>query len=318
MALIAEYQRVPLRPLVAGRGAGRVRGQPRSDTEASGASEAAAGDDTSGSGAPVGADTSGSHTDLPGFEHVAGLDSVSWADSLPGADSGGGFAPSPAGGDTGGAAGASPPPGWARLRRWLRLPGGRPDDASGAPGRAAAGYRGGGVWPGDAGWHAGAARPAVGGRMRPAARWAIGAVAAAALVAAGTVLGMALHGSNAAASATPPPPCPSALPSSTPELCAPQSSGDGETVYVLHGSGYVPGKVVTITLVGVGSSPVRPVTDGEGTFNYAVDQGHYFFRGAIPPGTYTVVATAPGEATVRASFSVHAPPAGPPPGQPPP
>src|SRR5262249_48608900 len=60
----------------------------------------------------------------------------------------------------------------------------------------------------------------------------------------------------------------------------------------------------TVRLVGVGVSPDRPVPDRRGTFNYAVDQGHYFFRGAIPPGTYSAVVTAPGGRSASASFRV--------------
>ena len=36
---------------------------------------------------------------------------------------------------------------------------------------------------------------------------------------------------------------------------------------------------VTVTLVGVGASPDHPVTDLEGTFNYAIDQGHRHILG---------------------------------------
>ena len=39
---------------------------------------------------------------------------------------------------------------------------------------------------------------------------------------------------------------------------------------------------VTVKLVGVGVSPDHPVADMQGTFNYAIDQGHYFFNGRDP------------------------------------
>ena len=160
-----------------------------------------------------------------------------------------------------------------------------------------------------------------GSRTPDAARWAAWGAAAVALVAAGIALGMALRGSNSQASGSgsvAPPPCASQPTGSGPALCVSQAFGDGETVYVIHGSGYPPDAVVTVSLAGVGASPDRPVTDLEGTFNYAIDQGHHFFHGAIPPGTYTAVVTAPSERSVRVSFRVHPPGSGPPPGPPPP
>ena len=106
-------------------------------------------------------------------------------------------------------------------------------------------------------------------------------------------------------------------------VCVSQPYGDGDTVYVIHGSGFVPFSSVTVSLVGVGVSPDRPVTtpdrpvvDREGTFNYAIDQGHHFFPGPIPAGTYRAVVTAPGAGSVSASFEVN--PAGPQPPPPPP
>lgn len=170
--------------------------------------------------------------------------------------------------------------------------------------------------------HPGRPRPA-GSRAPDGARWAAWGAAAVALVAAGTALGMALHSSNAQASGSgsgpvAPPPCASQPAGSGAALCVSQAFGDGATVYVIHGSGYAPDALVTVSLAGVGASPVRPVTDQQGTFNYAIDQGHHFFRGPIPPGTYTAVVTAAGERSVRVSFRVHPPGAGPPPGAPPP
>jgi serine/threonine protein kinase len=330
MALIAEYQRPPLRPGAAPAGAlGDSPG------------EGGAGDDTAGSAVPAGTATSGSHTDLPGFDSAPDFGSLAGfappAASLPGSGSldGSGVAEAPPSGPVTG----------TRLRRLLHLPGSKGSSRSrrrsaGAhpgddvwpdnPGRVAVSSRpgtaaysddvwargGAGPHPNGGGWppgqHGGGARAS----RRPLA-WAGVAVGALALIAAGTGLGLALRRSNNSAS-VPPPPCTSAAPDSTPVLCAPQTTGDSDTVFVLHGSGYVPGVTVTVSLAGIGSSPDRPVTDAQGTFNYAIDQGHYFFRGAIPPGTYTVVATARGEPTVQVSFSVRPPGSGPPPGQLPP
>jgi serine/threonine protein kinase len=83
-----------------------------------------------------------------------------------------------------------------------------------------------------------------------------------------------------------------------------QNFGDGHTVFVLHGVGWVPGQSVTVALAGVGASPEHPVVDGAGTFSYAINQGHEFFRGALPAGTYHVVVTAQGGVRAVASFTV--------------
>ncbi len=70
-----------------------------------------------------------------------------------------------------------------------------------------------------------------------------------------------------------------------------QPYGDGYTVYVVHGSGFVPLTQVQVHLIGHGVAPFRPTADQKGTFNYAIDQGHVFFPGAIPAGTYHVLVT---------------------------
>jgi hypothetical protein len=153
--------------------------------------------------------------------------------------------------------------------------------------------------------------------------WVASAVAAVALVAAGTAIGLSLRGSGTPAPAAglgpaPPPPCITPTTSSAPQLCVSQPYGDTATVYVIHGTGFAPGTPVTIRLAGVGVSPDHPVADQRGTFNYAIDQGHNFFRGPIPPGTYSAVVTAPGGRSASASFRVYrvgsapsAPPAAP-------
>jgi hypothetical protein len=96
-----------------------------------------------------------------------------------------------------------------------------------------------------------------------------------------------------------------------PQIALYQRFGDGDTVFVLHGVGWVPGQRVTVALAGVGTSPERPIVDSAGTFSYAINQGHEFFRGPLPPGTYHVVVTAPGGARAVASFAVQRPPPGP-------
>jgi hypothetical protein len=47
-----------------------------------------------------------------------------------------------------------------------------------------------------------------------------------------------------------------------------------------------------------------------GTFNYAVNQGHEFFAGQLPPGVYQIVVTGPGGRHAQASFRVNPPPPG--------
>jgi serine/threonine protein kinase len=164
-------------------------------------------------------------------------------------------------------------------------------------------------------------------------RWAGLAIASVALVAAGIGVGILLHGSGtqaadttglvpAGVSSCTAPPALAGAPgansggavplSGAPALCVSQPYGDGDTVYVIHGSGFVPFATVTVRLVGVGVRPDRPVVspyrlvaDQEGTFNYAIDQGHYFFPGPIPPGTYRAMVTAPGGRKASAVFRVH-------------
>ena len=87
-----------------------------------------------------------------------------------------------------------------------------------------------------------------------------------------------------------------------------QPFGDRNTVFVIQGSGFIPLTRVTVALVGHGVSPVRPVVDRMGTFNYAIDQGHLFFTGEIPAGHYQVLTTGAGGRHARVSFRVLGPP----------
>jgi serine/threonine protein kinase len=219
--------------------------------------------------------TSGSHTALPGFHS---LDGYRRSRESPGQ-------PPPRGPLPGAVPAAGPGPG---RRRLLPRPGGR----------------------------------------RAAQAWVPAAVATA-LFGGGIGLGLVLHfsGQQAASAnttqthgafgpvAAPPPPCAGASEATTPEICVSQPYGDGDTVFIIHGTGYSPFTRVTVALAGHGASPARPVTDLAGTFSYAIDQGHLFFSGLLPPGTYYVLVTAPGERTARAKFLVndgaqHPPPGG--------
>ncbi len=122
----------------------------------------------------------------------------------------------------------------------------------------------------------------------------------------------------------PPPPGQSALPGMpqlprgvTPEILATlpsvpfialnQAVGDSNTGFVIHGGNWPPGKPVSITLVGVGTSPDHPIADRAGTINYAINQAHEFFRGGLPPRTYTVRAVGPGGTEALARFLVQGP-----------
>jgi len=145
--------------------------------------------------------------------------------------------------------------------------------------------------------------------------------ATAALVAGGMLLGASLKaGIRPTASPVPvgpgiPPPGmpPAILPtgrSSTPELRLNQTSGDGNTGYVIHGSGFAPLTRITVTLAHHGVSPVRLVVDDAGTFNYAINQGHEFFAGPIPAGSYQVVVTGVGGRHASARFTVRPPGSG--------
>jgi serine/threonine protein kinase len=159
---------------------------------------------------------------------------------------------------------------------------------------------------------------------RSALAWASWTAAAVILVGAGTALGMLLRGPGAQAADGRPPPQPPPASSSTscltperaskPGLCVSQPYGDANTVYVIHGDDFIPGTQVTISVIGKGVSRYHPVADAQGTFNYAIDQGHYFWPGPIPQGTYTAVATGAGGRSVRVSFIVTSgpPPQGPP------
>jgi hypothetical protein len=89
-----------------------------------------------------------------------------------------------------------------------------------------------------------------------------------------------------------------------------QPYGDSATEFLIHGTGWTPLTRVTVILAGHGTSPVRPVVDMKGTFNYAVNQGHEFFPRQIPPGAYHIVVTGPGGHRAQASFQVHPPPPG--------
>jgi Protein kinase domain len=145
---------------------------------------------------------------------------------------------------------------------------------------------------------------------------------AAVLVAAGALIAVALEG-GFGGPAPSPTPGPAALGPPTgppPSSLAPLSGkhpgiemlqpvGDGITGFVVHGAGWPPMSTVMLTLAGLGIRVQVPV-DGAGAFNYAIDQGHVFYRGAIPVGSHEVVVTGAGGRRRSASFQVQPPPPG--------
>jgi serine/threonine protein kinase len=170
----------------------------------------------------------------------------------------------------------------------------------------------------------GAARPGGPRRSRILAGAGL-AAGAAALIAVGGVLGASLTDglgqgktgkTPATATATfptlpPAPPNPGPPPttlpsgtSTTPKLTLGQLYGDGFTVFVVHGSGFVPLTQVRVEVIGHGVAPFRPTVDHKGTFNYAIDQGHVFFTGPIPVGRYHVLVTGSRSRQATATFQV--------------
>ncbi len=100
-----------------------------------------------------------------------------------------------------------------------------------------------------------------------------------------------------------PPPTPDSGP---PGVGVSQLTGDSNTVFVIGGQNWPIGQRLTITLVGVGTSPIQPVVDNEGMFNYAINQDHEFFSGGLPLGVYTVRVTDAAGGIAEARFEVNA------------
>jgi hypothetical protein len=155
------------------------------------------------------------------------------------------------------------------------------------------------------------------------------AAAAAALIAAGWGIGTAVRAGKqppAAAGRQPPaatgnqpslgpvllppgagqgPPPGAAANSGPPTVGLNQDFGDQNTGFMVHGDNWPPNQPVTIVLVGIKTSPIRPLTDSRGTFNYVINQDHEFFRGGLRPGIYTVRVTDQAGASEEARFSVN-------------
>ncbi len=209
----------------------------------------------------------------------------------PGSDTAGSWEAAAPGQDTSGSHTALP--GFQSVGRFVATP---------PRGAGAGGRRRRGADPGTLPRHGAASR----GRLPV---WAVAATAALVLVAAGAGIGFLVRGpgTQAAAGLGPVQPPVSCVqhPIGQPELCVSQPYGDGQTGFVLQGSGFNPGNPVTVSLVGFGASPDRPEADQAGRFAYALDQGHHFFHGAIPVGSYRATASMPGLPAASCSFRVY-------------
>jgi len=89
-----------------------------------------------------------------------------------------------------------------------------------------------------------------------------------------------------------------------PIIAVSQPTGDSDTGFVIHGQFWPPDMPVTIDLLGVRVSPIRPVADQQGMFNYVINQDHEFFPGGMPDRVYTVRVTGTNGATATAKFEV--------------
>lgn len=93
-----------------------------------------------------------------------------------------------------------------------------------------------------------------------------------------------------------------------------QPIGDRYTTFAVHGVNWPRNREVTVTLVGVRTSPIRPYADGAGMFYYVINQNREFFSGRLPVGTYTVRIAGADGTSAQARFEVELRP--PPPPQP--
>ncbi|GAB2840443.1 hypothetical protein GCM10027176_50330 [Actinoallomurus bryophytorum] len=145
---------------------------------------------------------------------------------------------------------------------------------------------------------------------------AVAAGVAALLLVLGVVLGRAVGGpgSNNGRQGGPqgggPPPGPppgggSSQSSGKPQITMNQSMGDGNSTFVVHGSGLKHGRKVSIQVDSSGVSPQMPVVDFGGTFNYVINQGHEFYSGKIPVGSHHVTVSVSGVRKMTADFTVN-------------
>jgi len=79
----------------------------------------------------------------------------------------------------------------------------------------------------------------------------------------------------------------------------------GKRTVLVPGAGEAECPVYDRATLGVGASPIHPLADDRGNFNYVINQDHEFFPGGLRPGIYTVRVTDPAGASSEARFSVN-------------
>ena len=135
-----------------------------------------------------------------------------------------------------------------------------------------------------------------------AAGWGIRtAVGTGASQALGPVLGPPPNGQGPPPGGAPP----AGVNSGAPFVALNQDVGDKDTGFIVHGLNWPVHGLVTIALVGVGTSPIHPIADDRGTFSYVINSDHEFFAAGLPPGTYTIRVTDAAGASAEARFTVN-------------
>jgi len=174
----------------------------------------------------------------------------------------------------------------------------------------------------------GPGRRTSGAQPRPAWRRWLGARLAwvgwvavgAALVVGGVILGASLtsSGSSPGAGSPPPPPLTACGDASAgqsghgPMVCMVQASGNPDTTFAVHGSGFAPRTPVTVTMSGIGPPPADKnlmdhtsatnlVTGPDGTLSFSVGR---LFPGPYQFGLFTVKVKASGGTSASTQFMV--------------
>jgi hypothetical protein len=107
-------------------------------------------------------------------------------------------------------------------------------------------------------------------------------------------------------------------PSGKPIIVLIQNRGDPFTIFVIQGRDWPRGVTITVRLAGHRRAVGHVLTDGAGSFNYAINQNEAYFPSGLPPGLYKVVVTTSTGIRATAKFYVMPPPGRGPPGQGPP
>ena len=156
--------------------------------------------------------------------------------------------------------------------------------------------------------------------LRSHMAWAGWASVGAALVVAGVILGASLTSSSSPTTGGGPPgrpPVPPPTRCSGPlnatnklTVCMNRSQGYPSTAFVVEGGGFAPHSSLTVTLTELDpsnrqivdfTSPVKPVTEADGTFKIPVSQ---LYSNSLQPGAFTVDVTGSGGHTASTQFIV--------------